>query len=54
MGKYAEGRKTKPNIYSILRTGGEEHMYANMSSEEAAWLLEVCEPGLLWKMEALS
>lgn len=37
MGKYTEGRKTKPDISSILRTGGEEHMYVNMSSEDAVW-----------------
>lgn len=36
MGKYTEGRKTKPNIYPILRTGGEGHMYVNMSCEDAA------------------
>lgn len=40
MVKYTERRKTKPNIYSVLRTGREEHMYVNMPSEDASWYPE--------------
>ena len=36
MEKYAEGRKTRPNIYCLLRIGGDEHMHVNMAFE-GAW-----------------
>lgn len=36
MGKCTDGRKTKPNIYSVLSTGGAGHLYINMSWENAA------------------
>lgn len=40
MVKYAEGRKTRPNIYFLLRIGGEEHMHINIAFEDATWYSE--------------
>lgn len=37
MEKYAEGGKTKPNIYFLLTIGGEEHIHTNIVFEDATW-----------------
>lgn len=39
-GEISRKKKTRPNIYFLLRIGGEERMHVNMAFEDAPWYSE--------------